>query len=227
MDCQRRLTIVYSAVPSSHRYSVASTSETYNSGGGTGENNALFRQSQSFSTMSPYDPTNISQLALPPGRGVPMGRDPSPASTESGGEPASYPVLQREDSEQLSQFSPNLSSTNSEHALISPSHYSSPTPVYAEPDAMMQQNQATSRNRQPSAHGRGVSLVDSGPVPVAPHDPVRRVSRHVRRQSSRNQLANSNSGNVYDPSLPPGAVSDRPSSRLQRSFIGLQAPPQY
>ena len=169
--------------------------------------------------MSPYEPGNISQLALPPGRGMPMGRDPSPASTESGGEHASYPIMQREDSEQLSQFSPHLSSTTSEHALISPSHYSSPTPVYAEPEPMMQQQQPnSSRNRHPS-HGRGVSLVDSGPVPVAPHDPVRRVSRHVRRQSSRNQMANSNSGNVYDSSLPPGAVSTLCMSLAQSVLI--------
>ena len=188
--------LTFSTGVPSHRYSMASTSETYNSG--FGENSALFRQSQSMT--SSHDP-NMSQLALP-GRAAPLGRDLSPASTESGGEPH-YPMSQGDESEQLSQMSPQMGST-SEAPLISPVSYQS-TPMFAEPDPVVQPS-SIGRTRQPS-HGRGVSLVDSGPVPVAPHDPVRRVSRHVRRQSSRNQLANSASGQGYDSNLPPGAVS--------------------
>ena len=51
-----------------------------------------------------------------------------------------------------------------------------------------------------------VSLVDTGPVPAATHDPVRRVSRHNRRSSSRNALSPL-SNTSHSSQLPPGAVS--------------------
>lgn len=234
----------------SNRYSVVSTSETYASGGGgTQENNPLFRQSQSFASMSQYaqsspearvDPSSMSQLALPAARGFPIGRDPSPGSSTESGHAAR---LERGPSDDPSSFThssasyspytvyPNetyhdeaeqpilptafaSSSTSSpEPAYIQPGHYSSN--MYAEPDSIapqyqqqqqqQQRQQAPPRTRQHSQHGRGVSLVDTGPVPVAPHDPVRRVSRHQRRSSSRNQLVSPVSSSSHN--LPPGAVS--------------------
>lgn len=211
--------------------------------GGTQENNPLFRQSQSFASMSQYaqsspeariDPASMSQLALPTSRGYPIGRDVSPgSSTESGhvaklergpsDDPSSfshssasyspytvYPTDSYHDEAEQPILPPTFASSSTsspEPAYIQPGNYSSN--MYAEPENIAQQYHQqpvnTSRPRQSSQHGRGVSLVDTGPVPVAPHDPVRRVSRHQRRSSSRNQLVSPVSSSGHH--LPPGAVS--------------------
>jgi chitin synthase len=176
---------------------MASTSETYTSGFNTSESNPLFRPSNSMASMSPYneknDP-NIPQLALPPAR--PM--IPSPASSESGrtrdpnrlppasSYPYDYPIADDSDAPILSGF-----------PAAAPDSYR----------AAQNQPHEESRRRQQSAHSRGVSLVDTGPVPAAPHDPVRRVSRHQRRSSSRNQLVSPVTGSSNSSHLPPGAVS--------------------
>jgi chitin synthase len=193
---------------------MVSTSETYNSGFGTTESNPLFRQSQSFASMSQYasspeaKPDNsVSQLALPPLRTrADAGRmergpsdDPSSMSHSSAGYSPyqAYPETYKDEAEQPI-LPPNF--IQPEPAYVQPSNYG-----YAEPES-----QTRPRQRQPS-HGRGVSLVDTGPVPVggqqAPHDPVRRVSRHARRSSSRNHLVSPVSGNSHSSQLPPGAVS--------------------
>ncbi|OCF78226.1 chitin synthase [Kwoniella mangroviensis CBS 8886] len=195
-------------------YSVVSTSETSYSGfGGTAEGNPLFRQSQSFQSMSQMIPNtegstaSMSQLALPPARGASLGRDHSSGSAESSGSN----TLERANSDDPSyghgyQAYPNESYQDDAEQPILPSNYlphaSSPDTasfsnvVYAEPE----------RTRRPSQ--RGVSLVDTGPVrQVAPHDPVRRVSRHQRRSSSRNQLVSPISSSGGHGNLPPGAVS--------------------
>ncbi|OCF32337.1 chitin synthase [Kwoniella heveanensis BCC8398] len=201
-------------------YSVVSTSETYNSGfGGTTESNPLFRQSQSFASMSQMAPSpevsaaSMSQLALPPARGASLGpgREYSTGSAESAGSNA----LERGGSDDPSyghgyQPYPNESYQDDAEQPILPSNYiphsSSPEPasfsnvVYADPEP------AARKVRQPSQ--RGVSLVDTGPVrQVAAHDPVRRVSRHQRRSSSRNQLVSpiSPTGG-HASNLPPGAA---------------------
>jgi chitin synthase len=220
---------------------VVSSSETYGSGLGINESNPLFRQSQSFASMSQYaapspeahmvDPASMSQLALPTMRGMSSGRDlrdPSPgSSTESG--PASR--LERGLSDDPSSFShssagyspyqgyPNESYPDEAEQPILPPHFphngssgSSPEPSYSgQGYATRAEPQPAQRQRQTSQHGRGVSLVDAGPVPVggqvAPHDPVRRVSRHQRRSSSRNHLVSPVSSNSHASQLPPGAVS--------------------
>ncbi|KAK1920857.1 chitin synthase 3 [Papiliotrema laurentii] len=230
-DVVQRSNSPKNALPS-NRYSIVSTSETYASGLGTQEGNPLFRQSQSFASMSQYagsspdarvDPASMSQLALPTSRGVAVGRDPSPgSSTESGyagrlergpsDDPSSF-------SHSSASYSPYTTYANDgyndeaeqpilppvsppENTYIQPGHHSST--VYSEPES----TQAPARARQPPPqHGRGVSLVDTGPVPVAPHDPVRRVSRHQRRSSSRNQLVSPVSSSGHHSNLPPGAVS--------------------
>lgn len=242
--------MMYSGL-TSNRYSMASTSETYNSGLVTNESNPLFRQSQSFASMSQYaspnvetriDPSSMSQLALPAARGVPLlGRDSSPGSTESGTSVPSHGHLERGPSDDPSAFShssagyspyapysnetfideaeqpilpPNFpfNSTHSspEPGYIQPGQYSS-APVYAEPEHNLVHPPARSRQHSTPVQGRGVSLVDTGPVPVggqAPHDPVRRVSRHARRSSSRNQLVSPVSASSHTSALPPGAVSE-------------------
>ena len=221
------------------RYSIVSTSETYASGFGTQENNPLFRQSQSFASMSQYagsapdnrvDPANISQLALPAARGLGIGRETSPGSSSESGyagrlergpsdDPSSfthssasyspytaYPGdAYADEAEQpiLPPHFPSSSTSSPDSAYIQPGHYSSG----AYGDAEVIQQQAAPRTRQPSQHGRGVSLVDTGPVPVAPHHPVRPVSRHQRRSSSRNQLVSPVSSAGHQSHLPPGAVS--------------------
>lgn len=188
---------------------MASTSETYMSGFNTSESNPLFRQSQSMASMSPYneksDASSIPQLALPPAR--PMGS--SPSSSESvtrssdpnrlppaPGYPYDYPSAGDEnDAPILSGFPASNSAAQS----------------YNQSQPMSQGYSASShddhRQRVPSSHSRGVSLVDTGPVPAAPHDPVRRVSRHQRRSSSRNQLVSPVTGSSNSSHLPPGAVS--------------------
>lgn len=211
----------------SNRYSMASTSETYQSGFGTTESNPLFRQSQSVASMNQYsepryDPSSMSTLALPVSRG---GRDYSSNSSESG------PSVQRLPSDDPSSFSshshPSAQShpshiytpesvmyTDEDQPILPPgfpaSSTSSPEPAYIPPGQYASQSYAEPEQprRQPT-HGRGVSLVDSGPVPVGGqqtgHDPVRRVSRHTRRSSSRNHLVSPISPSQG--SLPPGAVS--------------------
>lgn len=226
---------------------MASTSETYMSGFGQSDTGPLFRHSQhsqSIASMSPYsektDPSNISQLALPAAR--PMARDPSPASSDSGGHhmtssshsastdpnrlppapvpvQASYPYgYPTSDSFRDDHDAPILSgfpvtTADQYHAPPAQVFNAIPTqaqqqyqpapaqaPVQVYPVAQAQAQPATSTNR-------GVSLVDSGPVPAAPHDPVRRVSRHQRRSSSRNQLVSPITTSSQSSHLPPGAVS--------------------
>ena len=239
---------------------MTSTSETYASGSGTQEGNPLFRQSQSFASMSGYAASNaetrvdagsMSQLALPPARGLGIGRDPSPgSSTESGhvasrlergpsDDPSSfthssgsasayspynaYPTETYHDEAEAPILQPYRSTSSPEPAYIQPGHYSSP--IYGEPESQVPQQRTRQASLQ-SQHGRGVSLVDTGPVPVAPHDPVRRVSRHQRRSSSRNQLVSpiSSSGG-HAGQLPPGAVSR--GWPPGRHGADPQAPPQY
>jgi chitin synthase len=187
---------------------MVSSAETYNSGFGTNEGNPLFRQSQSFASMSQYASSpdvkvdNMSQLALPRG----IGREASPVSDRgklergSSDDPSThsstyspyhaYPSETYQDEAEQPILPPNFIQPE---PFVQPSNY-----AYAEP------------TRQPS-HGRGVSLVDTGPVPVggqqAPHDPVRRVSRHQRRSSSRNHLVSPVTGPSHASQLPPGAVS--------------------
>lgn len=172
------------------------------SGFGTNESNPLFRQSHSMASMSPYsektDPTNISQLALPAAR--PLAREVSPASSESGG----------------TRETPGIAS-DPNRLPPAPYPYGYPTNDDADgpilsgfPAQQVQQvypvQQEERHQRAPSGN-RGVSLVDSGPVPAAPHDPVRRVSRHQRRSSSRNQLVSPVTASSHSSHLPPGAVS--------------------
>lgn len=220
----RLLLIVVSAF-ASNRYSLASTSES--GAFGTLDNNP-FRQSQSFASMSQYaggaDPSSQSQLVAPAPRGYPREQSPN-SSSESG---ASYPRhLDRLPSEDPSYYSGAGSAYPShlyspdtaedapilqEPAYIPPGHYSSSSQaMYAEHDQQQNQQQQQqqqhappSRTRQPS--GRGVSLVDTGPVA---HDPVRRVSKHQRRSSSRQYMSSpiSSSSNHHPGNLPPGAVS--------------------
>ncbi|KAK8861274.1 hypothetical protein IAR55_002093 [Kwoniella newhampshirensis] len=233
-DVVQRSSSPKSAHPS-NRYSVVSTSETYNSGLGTTESNPLFRQSQSFASMSQLAPSpethpaSMSQLALPPARGVSLGRDHSPSSAESGtsnnlergpsddpsnyGHSSSYNAYQPyanevyQDEAEQPILPPNYlpQSTSPEPAL---SGTSLSTATYADPEEIGRRI-ASGRTRQSSQ--RGVSLVDTGPVrtvgQVTAHDPVRRVSRHQRRSSSRNQLVSpisSNGGHASN--LPPGAA---------------------
>lgn len=174
----------FSHIPS-NRYSMTSTSETYMSGFNTSESNPLFRQSQSMASMSPYseknDPT-IPQLALPPARPV----QNSPALSE------------------VRSVDPN----RLPHASSYPYDY----PLHEDNDAgrpaadRQVYNQPVQDDRR-QAHSRGVSLVDSGPVPAAPYDPVRRVSRHNRRSSSRNQLVSPVTGGSHSSHLNSGGVS--------------------
>lgn len=197
----------------SHRYSLASTNETYQSGAfGVADGNP-FRQSQSFASMSQYagaDPSSSSQLVAPASRSYPRDQSPN-SSTESG---QSYPrALDRLPSDDPSYYSGNTefpshlyspgSNENApilpaDPAHIAPGHYSSSS------QAMYAENDHQTRTRQPS--GRGVSLVDTGPVA---NEPVRRTSKHQRRSSSRQYLASpiSSSSTHHPGNLPPGAVS--------------------
>jgi chitin synthase len=192
----------------SHRYSLASTNETYQSGAFGAADSNPFRQSQSFASMSPYtaDPSSSSQLVAPASRSYP--REQSPNSSESGysrpihrspsDDPSTYNaypthmyspeagVYQDEDS------APILQAASPEPAYIPPGHYSSQAAYENE-----------SRTRQPT-HGRGVSLVDTGPVS---QEPVRRTSKHQRRSSSRQYLSSPISSSNHASNLPPGAVS--------------------
>ncbi|WVW79845.1 hypothetical protein I302_101815 [Kwoniella bestiolae CBS 10118] len=190
-------------------YSVVSTSETSYSGfGGTAEGNPLFRQSQSFQSMSQMVPNNneagMSQLALPPARGASLGRDHSSGSAESSGSN----TLERANSDDPSYghgYYPNETYQDDAEQPILPSNY---LPHAASPDTASFSNVVYAepeRSRRPSQ--RGVSLVDTGPVrQVAAHDPVRRVSRHQRRSSSRNQLVSPISSSGGHSNLPPGAA---------------------
>lgn len=199
-----------SGIPS-NRYSIVSTSETFNSGLGTAESNHLFRQSQSFASMSQVAPSpetnygNVPQLALPPPRGASIGREHSPSSTESGtSNNYAYGSSEEPSASNVDPYyQPFINEVYQDEAEqpILPSEYTttSPEPVY---------QTAPARVRQPSQ--RGVSLVDTGPVrsaQAAPHDAVRRVSRHQRRSSSKNQLVSPISSGGHTGSLPPGAVS--------------------
>lgn len=231
---------------------MVSTSETYASGLVSNETNPLFRQSQSFASMSQYapspevrvDPSSMSQLALPPARGGNgIGRDHSPVSTDSehrldrlpSDDPSSYSSGSQSHGYGYGpQYSADPYGDEAEAPILppnfpmgqpsSPDSYIQPPPaqygrqMYAEPEGLgMGQvglpRAEVARPRQPSGQqqpGRGVSLVDTGPVPaanqVAPHDPVRRVSKHTRKSSSR-QVISPISSTSHASNLPPGAVS--------------------
>lgn len=211
---------------------MASTSETYQSGFGTTESNPLFRQSHSVASMNQYgeryEPSSMSNLALPRGQfasseaGPSMKRLPSDDPSSFSSHSHSYPshayspeVAMYPDEDQPilpPGFMGHSTASSPEPAYIPPGQYSSPT----------YESEGT-RRQQPIQHARGVSLVDSGPVPVggqqAAHDPVRRVSRHARRSSSRNQLVSPVS--PAQGSLPPGAVSRPPDSISMRSSHSL------
>jgi len=225
----------------SNRYSMTSTSETYGSGIGTHEGNPLFRQSQSFASMSQYasspdnryDPNGMSQLALPPARGMSLGREPSPGPSSESGQAArlerglsddpstfthdsasyspyqAYPTETYHDEAEAPILQPSYGTMSPEPSYIQPGNHSAQYPEFESVPQPTRQRQPS----QQSLHGRGVSLVDTGPVGTAPHHPVRRVSRqpqpqgqHVRR-SSRNQLVSPVSNNSHASNLPPGAVS--------------------
>ena len=232
-DVVQRSTSPKGTLPA-QRYSMASTNETFNSGQGTTENNPLFRQSQSLAAMSQnegrLEPTNISQLALPPSRSAPIGRDPSPVSTDSSsagrmehmpGDDASpapyhiptyspYPATSNESYPETSEtgaVSPQMQSgmSNASDATLLRHQFPSSNALHSEPDpSVASASSASTRTRQTS-HSRGVSLFDPGVVPAA-HDPVRRVSRQAKRSSSRNNLVSPTSPN--EAALPPGAVSN-------------------
>lgn len=172
--------------------------------------------------MSQYagaDPSSSSQLVAPAARGYPREQSPN-SSSESG---QSYPrQLDRLPSDDPSYYSggsypshlyspdtqedaPILQAEPLQPAYIPPGHYSSSSQaMYAENEQQQQQpQQPPTRTRQPS--GRGVSLVDTGPVA---HDPVRRVSKHQRRSSRQYVSSPISSSSTHHPgNLPPGAVS--------------------
>jgi chitin synthase len=148
------------------------------------------------------DPSSFSQSSAP--------YSPyQPYSNESFIDEAEQPILPP-------HFPFRSSNSSPEPGFIQPGQYSSP--VYAEPQHAVSPVQPPPRSRQAAAHGRGVSLVDTGPVPVGgqavPHDPVRRVSRHARRSSSRNQLVSPVTASSHTSVLPPGAVSYEPPLAL-------------
>jgi len=196
------------------------------------------------------DPSSMSQLALPPARGISLGRDSSPSSTESGhvarlerglsDDPSTfthssasyspyqpYPTEGYHDEAEAPILQPAYGTISPEPTYIQPGHYSA---QHSETDQAAQ----TARQRQPSQqslYGRGVSLVDTGPVATTPHHPVRRVSRQPQqpgqhnRRGSRNQLASPVSSSSHASHLPPGAVSASTSILLRKS--DQQAPPQH
>ena len=226
--CIHGSSLTLSSMP--NRYSVVSTSETYASGFGlSNESNPLFRQSQSFASMSQYapspdsktDPASISQLALPPARsaasGSPTGRNPSPSSESSSGkferavsdEPSS--ISHSSVSNSPFQQWPGESSDEAEAPILPPNFMTMPQAYDPPQGSQMEEvrDSGLARTRQPS---RGVSLVDVGPVPMggqaSPQDTVRRMSKHTRRSSSRNHLVSPVSPTAAN-ALPPGAVCYR------------------
>jgi chitin synthase len=199
----------------SNRYSLASTNETYQSGALGAVDANPFRQSQSFASMTPYttDPSSLSQLAAPRG----YHREQSPnSSAESGSRgldrmPSDDPSTNTSYPSHL--YSPDAGAYQDEDSA--PILQASPEPAYIPPGQYSQPTQGMYDNeprRQPS-HGRGVSLVDTGPVA---HEPVRRVSKHQRRSSSRQYLASPISTSTHASSLPPGAVCPSPLNSLPR-----------
>ncbi|WVQ73906.1 hypothetical protein IAR50_003487 [Cryptococcus sp. DSM 104548] len=206
-DVVQRANSPRNAALPSNRYSLVSTSETYNSGFGTQESNPLFRQSQSFASMSQAAPGSehnyggdVSQLALPPARGAP-GREHSPSSTESGmsnnlGQGSDPSSSSHADPYSYQPYTNEVYPDEAEQPIL-PNDYipaSPPEPTYR-------------TARQPSQSQRGVSLVDTGPVRTAGNnDAVRRVSRHNRRSSSKNQLVSPISSGGHNSVLPPGAA---------------------
>ncbi|KAL7419883.1 Chitin synthase, class 3 [Cryptotrichosporon argae] len=202
-----------------NRYSMVSTSETYTSGGYNNEGNPFFRQSQSFASMpntsepSSTEHSSISGLQLAPPRGsTNMTRDPSPTSTVESGSPGMGRLERNASDEQTLQYSAYPESYPDEDQPILPPQFSSASGSasggyrYEDTPAAYQPQRAS---RQPS-HGRGVSLVDTGPVQVS-HDPVRRTSKqHARRTSTgRGQVLSPTSSNSHASSLPPGAAPAR------------------
>jgi chitin synthase len=209
----------------SNRYSVVSTSETYASGSGLAlsESNPLFRNSQSLASMSQYTPPEKTD-----GSG---GRDASPASSESGG--SHY--KSGDEAVRVSEYSPYYpSDAYRDEAPILPPVF----PSHASPDSYSHPSgygQVPAYDPIPPSSSRGVSLVDVGPVPaggqMAPHDPVRRVSKqqtqHRRRSSSRNDLLSPTSSASHSSQLPPGAVSDATANLSGPRLTLRQAAPQY
>lgn len=169
------------------------------------------------------DLAGISQLALPAARGAPIPRGNSPSSAESGqvysgrlergisDDPSSF-------SHASSGYSPYNPHDDDIEQPILPSNFpaSQPAPIdttpYYQPGQYQQTysepEQAAPRMRQ-SSYGGGVQLRDPGVTNQAPHDPVRRVAKHQRRSSSRNQLVSPVSSSSHTSALPPGAVSWR------------------
>jgi len=199
----------------SNRYSLASTNETYQSGGAFGAvDSNPFRQSQSFASMAPYttDPASSSQLAAPTARRSPNSSAESGYSRPLNRMPSDDPSTYNSYPSHL--YSPDAGMYDEDSAPILQAA-SSPEPAFIPPGQY-----ANEPRRQPS-HGRGVSLVDTGPVA---HEPVRRVSKHQRRSSSRQYLSSPISSSNHASNLPPGAV------RLPFSLLDCadpQAPPQH
>ncbi|EIW69201.1 hypothetical protein TREMEDRAFT_39451 [Tremella mesenterica DSM 1558] len=205
----------------------------YNSGPGSisTETGPLFRNSQSFGNMQPfttspdpkYDPASMSQLALPASRAFVTGRDPSPAaSTESEHAAGKLERAPSDDPSSLSgsshgyyhTYNPDPYSDEAEAPILPPNFPMSATSSsdsYAHPQQQYY-NEPSQRRRHLSQSGQargGVSLVDAGPVPaanqMAPHDPVRRVSRHQRQSSRQGQIVSPISSSNHG-ALPPGAA---------------------
>jgi chitin synthase len=140
----------------------------------------------------------VPQLALPPAR-----REASSNSLDRSDDPSTF--SHSSSFTQPYQPYPNDAYSDEADAPILPPQFSSaphsstssPEPVYMKP--------GQTENR---GHGRGVSLVDTGPVGMAQvaHEPVRRVSRQQKRQSSSRNLVSPTSSNSHS-ALPPGAVS--------------------
>ncbi|WOO78852.1 Chitin synthase 3 [Vanrija pseudolonga] len=177
----------------SNRYSMVSTSETYQSGLYTAESNQNLRPSQSpiygsGYVQSPSEYTPGSQHLGLPGRG-----EPSSSSAESARRTNRSPVDSRREPSYQGQY----------HDEEQPILRTSPELSYSSGD----------RRAQPAPAARGVSLVDPGYVPPASAaDPVRRVARqqHQRRTSNgRQNVMSPTSSQSHGSSLPPGAAPAR------------------
>jgi chitin synthase len=146
--------------------------------------------------MTPYttDPASSSQLAAPTARRSPNSSAESGYSRPLDRMPSDDPSTYNSYPSHL--YSPDAGMYDEDSAPIFQAA-SSPEPAFIPPGQY-----ANEPRRQPS-HGRGVSLVDTGPVA---HEPVRRVSKHQRRSSSRQYLSSPISSSNHASNLPPGAV---------------------
>jgi chitin synthase len=149
-------------------------------------------------------------------KGMPTNRYSMSSTSETGfsgggfGTSESNPLFRHSTSGQSMAFNDNIS-----NLALPPrghGHHREPSPVSSDsghrlPPAQYGYDYSQQYQQQEDTQGMNrVSLVDSGPVPAAPHDPVRRVSRHNRRSSSRNALSPL-SNTSHTSQLPPGAVS--------------------